>query len=485
MKKMLKNIVINNPEPPKDDWYYVRVAAIVLLLIVQGFLLYSAFSSSQKIVKNVIMESTLPTSTEIENPLPKVLSENDEEMLKKLDAFFGPLPQRKINASPAKTLFPVRGIYIGDASRLDENLESIKGTEVNAVVIDCKENWGLSYASKVPLAQEMQASGNLDLKAIFDKCHQAGLHVIARIVCFKDDVMSVKRPDLCISDKDGHTLTYPLEGETVFVNAYLPETWDYLIDIAKEVHGLGADEIQFDYVRFPTGSPADGKIPHYSDKEEIPAKEYAINRFLETARIELQENLGIPVTADLFSVVMSSPIDGELIGQNWKTIGRTGIDAICPMIYPSHYANSSYGSMGNGEGSFIGREFFEIPDKFPYEVVKNAFIDGSKAAKHSQYSRLRPWLQAFSAEYLAPGYWIPYGAEEIREQIRATYESGYMEWLLWNAEYKYPKEYFLSQENSDKEMEALVEASIKESEAQAAIEAEGTRRFPIVPDPKP
>lgn len=489
----MNKIFLNDPKTPKDEVFFARVALIILLLASQIALFVFVFMRSdpplpaETSISQDRMVQTLPVQDEEK---AMALSLPDTEEGRAAEAFFGPLPNLLPGRPPLKSIYPVKGIYIGQGRTLDEALQLAKSTEVNAVVIDVKESWGLSYQSKVPLAVEMKASaGALNLSEMFRRCHDAGVHVIARMVCFKDEVMCHARPDLCIRDEEGNLLRYELEGGASFVNPYLPENWNYLIDLAKEVISFGADEIQFDYVRFPTGSPEGEKPPRYSKQGGEPAKEFAINRFLETARVELQENMGIPVTADLFSIVMTSRLDGELIGQDWDRIGLTGINAICPMIYPSHYANASFGNQGNGVGSYIGKDFFEAPDLHPYDVVINAFIDGGDVAELKSFANLRPWLQAFTAEYLAPGFYIPYGAAEVREQIRAVYESGYAEWLLWNAEYVYPEEFFLS------ESEGMAEASLLESaravhEAEQAVEEslkaeETTRRFPIATAPKP
>lgn len=364
------------------------------------------------------------------------------EEVVKAEKFFGQLPE-----SPKKASFrhnKVKGIYVYDPNQLDTYLKAVKDTEVNSFVIDAKESWGLLYDSQVPLAKEVNSViEKRDLKAIYQACHAAGIRVIARIVCFKDTTLAEKRPDLCISSQDGRPILFPLENNSSFASPYNPAVWQYLIDIAKEVIELGADEIQFDYVRFPSGGSSDGSAAYHGPVDEVPEKASAINRFLQTAAIEIQDKLNIPVGADLFSIVMTSEVDGLAIGQNWSRIGLTGIDNICPMIYPSHYANASLAAQGNGVGSYIGNGFYEAPDLEPYKVVKDAFVDGLPAIKQEGYAHIRPYLQAFTASYLPAGFYKPYGGHEIREQIRASQEAGFDEWILWNPNAEYPEGTFL------------------------------------------
>lgn len=369
------------------------------------------------------------------------------EELAKVENFFGPLPE-----SDKKSTFEhkkIRGIYVYDVNALDQYFAEIEGTEVNTVILDVKESWGLLYDSKLPLATELDAIiEHRDIKSIFERCHEKGLRVIARIVCFKDSTMAEKRPDLTIANESGTPIQFSLEGGNTFASPYNQDVWQYLIDIAAEVIELGADEIQFDYIRFPSGGSVDGSAAYFGNPEEVPEKFSAINRFLQTAVIEIQDKLNVPIGADLFSIIMTSEVDGLAIGQNWQRIGLTGINNICPMIYPSHYANASTGSLGNGVGSYIGNGFYEAPDLHAYDVVKDAFVDGMPAIEQKGYAHIRPYLQAFTASYLSPGYYQEYLGPQIREQIQATYDAGFDEWILWNVQTSYPAGTFLPAEQS-------------------------------------
>lgn len=488
----MNRIFLNDPKKPKPFSFVLIAILLVVFLAGQILLISRLFQKRMEELKvDEVVETTVELSVSAtEAPPRQALSVKQASMQEILNEQFGELPRTPANNTSYSSLSPVKGIYLGRARNLDEALALASWSEVNAFVIDVKESWGLTYESQVPLAKEIGAStGELDLKAIVERCHAADVRVIARIVCFKDELMPQKRPDLCIIDTDGQLLTFPLEGDQSFANPYDTRYWAYLVDIASEVVSMGVDEIQFDYVRFPTGAPDSDKPAIYKKLEETIPKEYAINRFLEYARIRIQEQLGVPVTADLFSIVMTSEVDGKLIGQNWSTIGLTAIDAICPMIYPSHYANSSLGSQGNGVGSYIGHDFFDKPDLEPYEVVQNAMIDGEKASFQQGYAKLRPWLQAFTANWLVPGYYMDYGPWEIRQQIQALYDAGYSEWILWNAEYTYPEDCFLTKaegqlQQEQQAIESKVRASERASEYEAqAAQTEESRRFPIATAP--
>ncbi|HHT24091.1 MAG TPA: GTP-binding protein [Clostridiaceae bacterium] len=394
-----------------------------------------------------IYETTLPTYIDKKGVVHVVTEDFDPEENEKVEDYFGPLPESEHEANFEH--HKIRGIYIFDTDNLDSFLEEVKGTEINAFVIDVKESYGVLYDSKIPLVKELNCTiKHRDIKGITEKCHANGIRVIARIVSFKDDTFATVRPDLCIQNEAGTPIQFPSEGNATWANPYNKEVWQYLIDIAEEVIDLGVDEIQFDYIRFPAGGSLDGSAAYYGEPETVPEKTSAINRFLQTAAIQIQNKDNIPIGADLFSIVMTSDLDGHAIGQDWTSIGLTGINNICPMIYPSHYANGAPVGyiMANGVGTDLGNNRYTAPDLEPYGVVTDAIIDGREAIDQENYAHIRPYLQAFTASYLPSGYWMEYNAPEIRKQIEAVYDSGFDEWILWNVNPTYPPGTFAPKE---------------------------------------
>jgi hypothetical protein len=355
-----------------------------------------------------------------------------------VESWFGPLPVPQQTAELKRN--EIRALYIGAASNIDATLDIIKNTEVNAVVIDLKESDGIKYDSKVPLAIEIgEVKPAYNIEKVLDTFHQEGVKVIGRIVCFKDPQLAEAKPEMAIRDKNGSLLYFSLENGKPFASPYNQDVWQYYIDMAIEAIELGVDEIQFDYVRFPTGSTKSGQPPYFGAEGEVPSKIQAINRFLQTAAIAIQTERGIPLGADVFGIILGSKLDGERIGQDWQTIGLTGIDNLSPMIYPSHYANSSTNHYtGNGEGTNLNGRHFEKPDLEPYEVMYQALMLGLEATEQERYAVNRPYLQAFTAGYLPAGYYMEYGADEISAQIKAIEDAGFKEWICWNPFGQYP-----------------------------------------------
>ena len=424
------------------------------------------------IVKNASSKSSTPTTTTAVSTVAETSGQQEEssvetttettlpavEITEKLpvnqlaETYWGPLPTvTQVKTAPHNE---VRGIYCAAAAKLDSNIELAKKTDINAFVIDLKdETNGVLFNSDNEFAKSMKlwsysrdSDGNetwkdmgnyvqnlYNLETVVQKCHDNGITVIGRIVCFNDLSLAHNHPEMSIKDESGNSMKFKLEKYHQFANPYNADVWDFLIDLAEEAISKGVDEIQFDYVRFPTISTKSGEKPYFGPEDTTPTRIDAINRFLQTARRRIQDTYGVPLTADVFGIILSSELDGKLIGQGWSTIGLTGVDAVCPMIYPSHYAQNT---QLNGKN-------FDKPDLYPYEVMYNALVMGSDEAKQEGYATVRPYVQAFTASYLGEGKYLSYknNPEPVKAQIKAINDAGFSEWILWNASADYEGKY--------------------------------------------
>lgn len=387
-------------------------------------------------------ETTVPAAT-----IQELLPANDLA-----EAYWGPLPA--VAEVKTATHNNVHGIYCAAAAKLDANIELAKKTDINAFVIDLKdETNGVLFNSDNEFAKSMKlwsykrdSDGNeewkdmgnyvqslYDLEAVVKKCHDNNITVIGRIVCFNDLSLAHNHPEMSIKDESGNSMKFKLEKYHQFANPYNSDVWDFLIDLAIEAIEKGVDEIQFDYVRFPTISTKSGEKPYFGPEDSTPTRIDAINRFLQTARRKVQDTYGVPLTADVFGIILSSELDGKLIGQGWSTIGLTGVDAVCPMVYPSHYATNT---VLNGKN-------FDKPDLYPYEIMYNALVMGADEAAQTGYATVRPYVQAFTASYLGDGKYLSYknNPEPVKAQIKAINDAGFSEWILWNASADYEGKY--------------------------------------------
>lgn len=315
---------------------------------------------------------------------------------------------------------------------MDTLIDLIDRTELNAVVIDVKNDAGeLTYRTDEGTALEIGACVRYirDLPTLMAKLKDHGIYTIARICAFKDPLLVEKKPELALKKTDGTVVT---EGGSAWVNPYEPAVWDYLTEIAVGAIAAGFDEVQFDYVRFPTGR-GDEEID-YGAAAGDKSKGDAVAEFLEYVSAAVEAEGGW-LSADVFGTVITSRTDAGLIGQDYARMGEV-VDFICPMVYPSHY----------GSGAFN----LTVPDQKPYETVLGALKKSRgvlDVAAPEDRPGVRAWLQDFTATWVK-GH-ITYGPEELRAQIQAVYDAGYTDWILWNANNRYTEGGLLSAEGAD------------------------------------
>jgi hypothetical protein len=319
-------------------------------------------------------------------------------------------------------LHPVRAAYltyygVADRTIRQRVFDLVERTELNAVVIDIKGDRGLiPYRTSVQAALDAGALGPVIIKD-FDEQLAAwkarGIYTIARIVAFKDNVRAMTRPDLAVIDT--RTGKPWIDRENLaWVDPFREENWDYIIAVAKEAALKGFDEIQFDYVRFPT----DGKLAaaRYSQPNSPATRLPAIAGFLAKARRELGPT-GVFLAADIFGYTAFNTNDTD-IGQRIEEIS-VSLDYICPMVYPSGY--------------HLGIPGVRNPMVNPYEIVKES-VRLTRQRSQNPAAQVRPWLQdfkdyAFDKRIFGPG--------EVRAQIRGSDDGGGSGWMLWNPKNDY------------------------------------------------
>lgn len=311
----------------------------------------------------------------------------------------------------------VKAIYltaatVADEKRFNELLALVRRTELNAMVIDVKgEDGDVFYDSKVPLAREIGAvEPAYDIRRRLRQLQEANIYTIARVVVMEDGILAKARPNLAVRNKSTGQIWRNWNG-VAWVNAMRSEVWDYNVAIAKEVAELGFDEIQYDYVRFPSDGPLDQADFGQPSTEE--SRVQSIKSFLGRAYKTLTP-LGVFLSADLFGLTTSAD-DDMGIGQRIEAVANE-LDYICPMVYPSHYARGSYGHAN--------------PAAKPYEVITRAMQDGKPKIAQGR-ARLRPWIQDFDLND------TPYTPAMVRAQIRAAEEQQTSGWLIWNASNRY------------------------------------------------
>lgn len=343
-------------------------------------------------------------------------------------------PQKFVYDSGVNIEYPadgVKGIYVtahsASGDRMDYLTNLINTTDLNAMVIDVKDDYGnvtLDLGSDDELVNEMTVP-MIDAEQLMSDLEENDIYPIARIVVFKDTYLAQAKPEWSFTTGNGQV--WSNGGGESFVNPYLKEIWDYNVEIAIQAAKLGFKDIQFDYVRFPEGFETRDRDLNYShghygddnvDVINMEHRNQAVTDFVAYAREQLQP-YGADLSVDIFgyaAVVRETPG----IGQSFPGISRE-VDVISSMIYPSHWG--------------IGNLGVDIPDLDPYNIVANySVIENEIMDELGEEAPIsRPWIQDFTASYLGAGYYKTYGAQEVTEQVRALHDNGINEFLLWNA----------------------------------------------------
>ena len=331
------------------------------------------------------------------------------------------LPTPKAPLVPRPTT--LRGLYVNRWAALGDRMwqliEVAKTTEVNALVIDVKDDRGLVlYRSRVPLAREIGADTTKPMRAtrvraVLDTMRAHGIYPIARIVVVKDPLLASKKLDWSIKRRAAPDSSWLDKNGKPWLDANQPGVWDYAADLADEAVALGFSEVQFDYVRFPDEKRlvSEAVFPLAQGRVRAQVIRDQLGRLRKRVAAA-----GVPMTIDVFGLTMSDTTDMG-IGQRWEMFIDQA-DVVLPMTYPSHYAPGSYG--------------IALPNAHPYEIIGHALRDAKRrTAGIAGAARIVPWYQDFT---LGPPR---YGAAQVRAQIRAGHDAGFDEWLLWNPGSRY------------------------------------------------
>jgi hypothetical protein len=330
-----------------------------------------------------------------------------------------PLPCVGIALSP----FAVRGIYANfgllnwQTDLLHELIDLVDRSPIlNAIVIDVKSDYGyLAYESENPLIAQVDAA--LTLRLPLDEflalCREKGIYTIARMVIFKDSPLIAARPELAVRHPNGE-IFYDREG-MAWADPTREEVWEYNIAITQEVIEMGFDEIQYDYLRYPSDSTSLAVVRAlvYSIPSTLESRTAAIQGFVQAAKAAVDPTPAF-LSADLFGyALVVTPEHDMRIGQRLMDLAPH-VDYVCPMIYPSTFESGNLG--------------LASPSDNPYEVIIRSLSSGMSRTD----TPLRPWLQ---------GYW--YEREDFADQKRATEELTDVGWCFWNARGEYDEEFFV------------------------------------------
>ena len=324
-----------------------------------------------------------------------------------------PKPEQKKAVQRRPVPQEIRGVHVtpalaSDSAKLDEYL-AIPG--LNTLQVDVKDENGevgflmpnTTLASKVGAAKAYYKAGQ-----VAGKARAAGVYLIGRVVTFEDPILSQKRPDMAIRRSDGSVWTN--SAGLGWTNPYDKRVWDYNIEIAKAAAVRGFDEIQFDYVRFPSDGDTDNAVYRGKVNEGMG---WTIARFVQYASKQLKP-LGVRVSVDMFGLAATHDLG---IGQVPRRVAKF-VDAIYPMVYPSHYNAGEY-NLPDPSGS-------------PGDTVAASLRDYRRQMRGTK-AQLIPWLEDFSLGRTRT-------PDEVRAQIEAARSHQTRGFLLWNPSGVYTQE---------------------------------------------
>ena len=304
-----------------------------------------------------------------------------------------------------------KGIYLTATSFLNPTFMNkifaeLKTSQIDSLVIDAKD----IYMTKTLTEDPIKTKNFLTVKKIVEKIHQQGLYASARIWVFQDARLAGLAPDVMVKNQSGSIFKEP--NGMMWADPFNPKVVSYNLLFVKAAIAAGFDEIQFDYIRFPTdGSVKDLIFP--ANPGNL-SRHKALSNFLDKAT-ELTFKSKKSLTIDVFGVaVWPEQGDSIRLGQRIPQIARY-VDAICPMLYPSHFNNGYEGKPYPGDEPYY---FINRGVNFLNEILSDSGNPDVLAI---------PWIQGFT--------WRThiYGPSYITNQIKGMQDAGGQGYLVWNA----------------------------------------------------
>lgn len=334
--------------------------------------------------------------------------------------------QEKFIATHIKTPEAVKAIYMtswvaGTPSFREKLVKIADETEINSIIIDIKDYTGrIAFKVDDPILQEVGAVENRipDIREFIARLHEKEIYVIGRISVFQDQYLVSKHPELAVKRESDAEVWEDHKGVS-WLDAGSKEVWDYVVAIAKESYAVGFDELNFDYIRFPSDGNMNDIYYPFSEEKILADPDYGkaevLRNFFKYIDIKMKDT-DAALSADLFGMVTTNPDDLN-VGQVLE-YAEPYFDYIAPMVYPSHYPKGFNGWQNPN------KEVYGVVNYSMTQAVNRMFVASSSPNK------LRPWLQDFD-------YGGNYDIAEVRAQIQAVYDAGLTSWMLWDPANKY------------------------------------------------
>src|SRR3989338_4341247 len=403
---------------------------VMLPALIGGLLFYTGVSSKTEVFYDAQSATTTPVRTASTTPVAAVPT----------------LPPPFV-VTHIKTPIPVKAAYMTSCIASGKSLRApltrlVEQTELNALVIDIKDFSGMVSVDFGDPRFVVNSKGCTipDVKEYIAELHKKNIYVIGRVTVMQDSVYTKSHPDAAVKRRSDGGIWKDKKG-LAFVDPGASEYWQYMVDIGKASYALGFDEVNYDYVRYPSdGDMSNAKFTRTGSTTKAVMMDRFFSYLGKAMRVA-----GVPSSVDLFGMTTTNT-DDLGIGQVLESALRN-FDYVAPMVYPSHYPPNFNG--------------WKNPNLVPYEIIQfvmsravtraNALeqkesgwvapVVGSttpiasttptKFVPQGIYAnRLRPWIQDFD-------YGKVYTEADVRAQKRATYDAGLTSWMSWDPSNKY------------------------------------------------
>jgi len=379
-------------------FYFSILCLVIVVLVALGFFVFSRYSELSYSRGGIVLQA----SDSVKEPVEAV------KIVKEI--------------KHVSTPEPLRAIYMtswvaGTDKWMKELVDLVDSTELNALVVDIKDYTGaisyeitdenlLKFATFEPRIP--------DIESFISYLHDRNIYVIGRVSVFQDPMLVKKRPDLAVKEKSNPERIWKDYKGISWLDAGAVEVWDYAVMIAQDAYKRGFDEINFDYIRFPSDGDMKNIYFPWSGGDE---KHLVLREFFKYLHEKLSDQ-PLVMSADLFGLTTTDTRDlniGQILEDTFPYF-----DFVAPMVYPSHYPNNFNG--------------FPNPAEKPYELIHYVLESAVRRAEIASTSphKIRPWLQDFNLG-------ATYDAVKVRAQIQATYDVGLTSWMLWSAANRYTK----------------------------------------------
>jgi hypothetical protein len=389
--------------------FILTILAFAICGLIVFFALPKVFSNNIEYKVDQITPTSDKVSVKTDTEAPK--EEKVEEEIN---------PDSLVPVTHINTPENVRALYMsgwvaGSTDFRNSLVKIVDETELNAVVIDIKDSTGrISFHTDDPEIEAIGSSENRikNIRTLTALLHSKNIYIIGRISVFQDPYLTKLKPEWAIKKLSDGSVWKDKKGLS-FLDPTNKNVHDYVLSIARTSYDLGFDEINLDYIRYP--SDGNMKDINYNLKEGKTRADN-IEAFFKYFSTEIKKDINIPISGDLFG--LTTEVNNDMgIGQVWEK-ALPYFDFLCPMVYPSHYPSGHAG--------------YSNPALYPYEVINRALISAVVKTKAigEDISKIRPWLQDFDLG-------ATYTKEMMKAQMKAVYDNGLNSWMLWDPSNKY------------------------------------------------